>query len=991
MRPLVTVCLLGPLEVTGPDGLVRLSGARQRAILALLALCAPDVVSRPRLVDGLWGTDPPPTAVKTLHSHIARIRAALAAVGLGDTLVTKEPGYLLALPPGCLDVAAFQNHLASARRATQAADLDAAATELRAGLALWRGDPLADCPVDGWGQAEVARLHEANAGAVEALAETELALGEHGAVASELERLVVRHPLRERLWELLAIAHHRGGHPAEALRVYRRARTVLIDELGLEPGPRLRRLEVALLAGDTELDSSTAPPARNAGVAPRPAPERAPEVLPLPGTSLVGRQRELSQVLTLLAGNRLVTLTGPGGCGKTRLATTAMDRLLDAHQAMLVDLTPVRVPELVADAVATALGAPEQPGIDRVDTLVEALADRDLIVVLDNCEHLVRAAAELVARLLARCPTLAILATSREALRLAGEVTYAVPPLATPDPDVPRPLAELAAYDSVRLFLDRAAEHAGPPFDDDDAGPIATLCAALDGLPLAIELAAARTPVLTPAQIVRRLRDRFGLLTFRGGVASPDHHHALGAALDWSHDLLSEDEANLFARLGVFVGGFSVEGAEAVGPPARTLDALTGLVAKSLVRAGRAGASTRFFMLETIAAYAATKLAADPHAEATTRERHAGFFLTWVEEAALDPTGVGFGELRVEFENLRAAMGWFAGSTDRTGELRMATALSRYCRLHGHYRAGRQWLAHALARSAEAPAELRVRALTGAASLALSECDYEPASGHAARALELATVAGDQGQAGRVLVLLGAVARERADYGTALDHYHAAAAAFHADDDQTGAAYAKQLAGATSWQVGDLDAAGAALTGSLVTLRERGDRRGAASSQAYLGAVALYRGDRREARQLLDQALDTFGEMEFKEGIAWALNLLGLVEHGDGNHDEAARILQASLALHRDLGDRWRQASVLEALAAVACSTGEVDQAAWLLRQADEIRAAIGAPVPSIERAALAAVREMVAGATRRVPRQDARFPTPGTTFGPPRVVGAGH
>lgn len=944
----VRVRLLGPLEVTGPTGVPRLSGARQRAIFALLALCCPEVVSQSQLVDGLWGTKPPPTAVKSLHSHIARIRQALAAAGLGDLLVTREPGYALTLPPGCLDIATFDEHLAAGRQAVLAGDLVVAAGELRAGFALWRGDPLADCPVEDWGQAEVTRLHEAMAGAAEALAETELRLGEHGAVASTLERLVVRHPLRERLWELLVIAHHRGGRPAEALRAYRRARAVLHDELGVVPGSLLRRLEAALLAGETELDPSTAQP--------HPAPERPPR------NSLVGRQRELAEVLTALGGGRLVTLTGPGGCGKTRLALAAMDRLTGTREAALVDLTPPRLPELVTDAVATALGVMEQPGTDRLDTLVEAMAGRAMVVVLDNCEHLVRAVADLVERLLSRCPGLTFLATSREALRVAGEVVHVVPPLAVPDPAVLRTLAELATYDSVRLFLDRAAEH-GRPACEDDAQAVAALCAALDGLPLAIELAAARTPVLTPAQIVRRLRDRFGLLDLGAPAGSPARHHALSAALAWSYDLLSPDEAALFMRLGVFVGGFSVEGAEAVWQPDRTLDALTGLVSRSLVRAGRTGTSTRFSMLETIGAYAADRLAADPVVESATRRQHAMFFLTCVEEAVADPTGERFGDLRVEHENLRAAMAWFADAADSTCALHMATALGRYCRLHGHYREGRRWLEQALARSRKAPRDLRIRALTEAASLALSECDYEHAKCNATEALGLARAAENQWQAGRLLVLLGGVARERAEYTHALSCYRAAATAFHIEGNQASTAYAIQLAGATSWQAGDLDAAYDALTTSLTELRD--DRRGAASSRAYLGAVALYRGDRAAARRRLEEALDVFGELEFKEGIAWALNLLGLVEHEEGNHDEAGRLLSTSLALHRELGDRWRQASVLEALAAVSCSTLDVDQAARLLHQADEIRTVIGTPVPLIERAVLTTVRATVDSAGR--------------------------
>ncbi|HET9140313.1 AfsR/SARP family transcriptional regulator, partial [Actinophytocola sp.] len=269
----VTVRLLGPLEVAGTRGAVRLTGARQRAIVALLALRTPDVVSRSRLVAGLWGADPPPAAEQNLNRQLARIRLALAAVGLDGLLVTRDPGYALVLPAGSLDAGGFQAHLAAGRQAIEADYLATAAIELRVGLELWRGDPLSGCPVEDWGRAELARLREDLAGAIEALAETELRLGRPGRVADDLTRAVACQPGRERLWELLVIARHRAGQPAEALRAYRQARTALLDELGTEPGPRLRRLEMALLAGATELDPATAPPARVVRARPRPEPD----------------------------------------------------------------------------------------------------------------------------------------------------------------------------------------------------------------------------------------------------------------------------------------------------------------------------------------------------------------------------------------------------------------------------------------------------------------------------------------------------------------------------------------------------------------------------------------------------------------------------------------------------------------------------------------------------------------------------------------------
>jgi tetratricopeptide (TPR) repeat protein len=289
-------------------------------------------------------------------------------------------------------------------------------------------------------------------------------------------------------------------------------------------------------------------------------------------------------------------------------------------------------------------------------------------------------------------------------------------------------------------------------------------------------------------------------------------------------------------------------------------------------------------------------------------------------------------------------MSWFAQAPDGTCQVRLAAALGRYCHLHGYYREGRQWLDQALARAGDLPPEPRIKALAGAASLALFECDYRRAQAHATEGLRLARIhVIESAQIGRLQRLLGSVARERADYAEALRHYQASRESFLESGDPVGVAHSHQLAGATAWLSGDLDTAAAELTTSLTRLRELDDTQGTASSMAYLGAVALYRGDTGAARRLLDEALDIFGELRFKEGIAWALNLLGLVEHETGQHEKSAPLLQMSLALHRELGDRWRQASVLEALAGVAC--------------------AIEAPVPLVERRALAATYEAMGAA----------------------------
>jgi len=364
------------------------------------------------------------------------------------------------------------------------------------------------------------------------------------------------------------------------------------------------------------------------------------------------------------------------------------------------------------------------------------------------------------------------------------------------------------------------------------------------------------------------------------------------------------------------------------------LDALTGLVAKSLVRVRRENGACRFSLLESVSAFAGELLAADQAALAEARARHADFFLSQAEAAETDPTGARLRDLRADHDNLRAAMIW------SPRPLRLAAALGRYCHLHGHYREGRRWLATALS-TADGSAPALAKALAAAASLALFECDYAAAGRHAESAMRHAV--GDHRLNGRLLRLLGSVARETGRYTDALAAYASSAASYQAAGDRHGLAYARQLTGATAWLAGDLDTATHLLTANLRDFHQLSDPKGAASTTAYLGAIALYRGDRVLARARLDQALETFGEWEFKEGIAWALNLLGLVEQAEGELSRARSLLGASLTLHRDLGDHWRQASVLEALALV-------DSDEDLLAQANAIRARIGAPVPVVER-----------------------------------------
>ncbi|HEY0697940.1 MAG TPA: AAA family ATPase, partial [Micromonospora sp.] len=862
-------------------------------------------------------------------------------------------------------------------------------------LRLWRvpvsGDPLGDPPVPStsWAGAELAGLVQARLAAVEdhwecvlrlaagayaaaggpsadraVVAAGALALRQAGTAVVELEAALLRFPLRTRLWELLLVAAFLSAGRGAAADVERRARHTFVAQLEVEPGQWLGGLAEAARRGDLvdrwarrAAPGSTAAPVRTVRAA-RTRP-------PVPLTPLLGREHLLQVVGDRLTAPGLVTLTGPGGAGKTRLAVAVAEQ--QPSGACFVDLSAVEEPARVPDAVAAAVAVRDEPGRELAAALAAALAAEPTLLLLDNCEHLVPAVADLVGRLLARCPGLRVLATSRTALRVAGEVVVPVPPLATPLPGTGHTIAGLAAHPASRLFLDRALARSGRPVPESSADAVARLCAELEGLPLAIELAAARTPLLGVAQIVDRIRVDPQVLASSSTVL-PSRHRTLAAAVGSSVEQLDPAARTLFDRLSVWAGGFDADAARAVGGPS-AVAALARLVDASLVEAIPAEGPprpddarpvpARYRMLVPIRRYALTRLAASGE-EARARRAHAAHVVALAERADQRIRGTDqecwLRRLRVEGPNLRAAMRWLsspAGAVEPHGDLRLAAGLAMYCRLEGRYREGHDWLAAALSRHPDAPAALRARAGIGAAMLAMLLCDYPTAAGHAEAAQEACRAAGDRRGAARVQLILGSVAREQARYADSSAHLATAAALFAEYGDEWGEAQAAQLRGFTAWLHGDLDRAESRLRWSLHRYERLGDPEAEATALMNLGAVALYRGDVERAASLLDAALQRYAALGFPEGVGWAHNLRGLVELRTGRTDRAVVHLAVSLTAHRQVGDRWRTASVLEALAEVARLDGDPVRAARLLGAAAGIRAEIGAPVPDCERAAV--------------------------------------
>lgn len=687
-----------------------------------------------------------------------------------------------------------------------------------------------------------------------------------------------------------------------------------------------------------------------------------PDGLSLQLTSFVGRERELAEIEGFLDETRLLTLMGPGGCGKTRLAMAAAGRMPGRFDGVCwVWLAPVADPSQVPEAVADAVGARELPGLSPAEAVVERVGERDLLLVLDNCEHVVGACAGLVEVLLRSCPGLKILCTSREVLEVAGETAWPVPPLTRPDPGHPSEPEALLAYEAVRLFVERAGVAApGFALTRENAAAVARVCERLDGIPLAIELAAARIRVLSAAQISDRLDDALGLLT-GGSRTAPPRQRTLRAALDWSHCLLPKEEKALFRRLSVFVGGFALGAAEEVcsGGDLRAgnvLGLLSRLVDKSLVFVVRREGEARYRLLATVRQYAGERLAASGEEQAL-RRRHAGFFLDLAERAEAAPKGPGqedwLDRLEAELGNLRAALGWSVGSGEaRDAEvgLRLSGALWRLCYLRGHYGQGRAWLEAALASGASPSGGPRARALTGAGVLALLQCEYGRAERRLQEALALCEGLGDRRGEASALQALGSVSRERGLYGQAEAYHERSLALWRGLDDEYEVARSFNYLGFAAWLQGEHGRAEELCARTLATFRRLGDAEGVVWALINLGSAALYSGDPARATTLLEESLSASRQAGYREGVAWSLNLLGVAAHRRGEHDRAEAGLRESLKVHRELGDRWRMASVLDALANTACARRNPGRASRLFGAAEVLREALGVPVPRVER-----------------------------------------
>lgn len=891
--------VLGRIEVLVDGAPVALGGPKQRALLAVLVRGASSAVSVDRLADEIWGNAAPADPARSIQVYVSALRAAFGTYA--GVLETVGRGYRLATGLDQVDAHRFEEIAAEVTSLLASGQAETARDTAARGLALWRGPAFADLaelPGTSADGTAASRLEELRVVVEEQHIAALLELGRHAEALTLLPALVAAHPLRERFAAQLLLALHRCGRRSEALDAYRAFRRRFVDELGLEPGAELRDLHAAVLRDDPGLRVESAE-------------LRARCHLPVPPTAFIGRRAEVEQLTALLRrpDTRLVTATGPGGIGKTRLALQAAYELADAFPdgVYFVGLAGVQEPGLVLPTVAGVLGAEERAEEPLLAGVQQHLRGRRLVLLLDNFEH-VEAAAPVVAELLAAAADLKVLVTSRQPLRLYGEHDFPVPQLALHDEAVPLFAARAKAVD--RGFNSLRGQRQ----------VVEQICLRLDRLPLAIELAAARSAELTPQEMLAAL-GRTLELAVAGARDLPDRQRTLRAAIDWSYRLLLAEEQRLFASLAVFAGGFTRAAAEAV--TGATAGQLSALVTKNLVIARRPdGGERRYDMLETIREFALEQLNAAPPSSSSGGEpvlvsaadRHARYYLELAETEDEHREGGErrwLARLAAERDNLRAALAHILETGDRTAEdaaeggLRLAAALGYFWYLTGAAVEGSGWLERALASAPRGPDAVRARAL------------------HA----------------------LGMLVAERGDGHAALAHFEASGELFRRQGDLARLARSLNSQGGTARDLGYLDRAERMLEQSLALRRRLPEHEtSVAIVLGNLAMVALDRADYAGARAIVEESLRLTPEADTRLR-AGSLRLLADAAIAEGDLAEGSRLLCRVVDVLRPLEDSYRLIECLDSFAALAARRGLVADAARLVGAADAALAELGARI----------------------------------------------
>lgn len=936
---------------------------RLRFLLAYLLLHRDKPIARQQIAFAFWPDTTEGQAHANLRNLLHRLRAAL-----GERFIGFDRHCVWWCDEGRvgLDVADFEQRLAEIERA--AGD---PAPALAAALACYPGDLLPEC-YDDWIAPIRERLRQAAQGAFTRLAALREAQGDYPAAIGAAQRLLLHDPLNEATYRDLMRLHALDGDRAGVVRVFNACVAVLQRELAAPPD---RETDAAYraageLAARVAGRRAASPPAEQRPQRPQAPPEF---------TGLVGRQQETAHVCALLDGHRMVTLTGAGGIGKSRLAQRIATALAERYADGIgwADLGAVADEALVGSVIAAALGVREGPARSTTETLAGWLRGRHLLLVLDNCEHLAGPAGRLAQKLLGAAPRLHILATSQQPLGIPGELAWRVPPLATPAGSALSPQEALAAAGqnaSVQLFVERA-QAALPAFSltANDAAEAARLCRRLGGIPLAIELAAARISTLTVQQIVERLDDALTLL----GPAGAPRQQTLAAALAWSHDLLTRPEQILFRRLAVFPGSFGLDAAETVCAghglaQDQIVSLLAGLVDKSLVEPEPLRGQRRFRMHEVIRQFARARLA---EAGETDRlgARHFDAFARLVAEGQSHLSGAQqagwLDRLEAEHDNLRAALacGQENARCTETG-LALVGGLGRFWATRGHFKEGRHWARTLLAAADAAATPGRLAALRVAANLAYYQADFTDARAFYEQALDVARSVDDRLATATILRGLGTVAHGQGDRERALSAYRESLALCRAIGDRAGEATALANLGLIAWQYGEPAAGREQLEACLALRQQLGDEVGIAYVLHLLADLAWSEGRAVEARALNDESLAMRRRLGDKWGIAYSLDSLAVMARDQGDRPRARALFAESLALFHELGSQLGLSETLDHAAGLLADQGDYDSAGRLMAAADAMRVAIAAALPPNAQAGhdrqLAGIREQL-GAER--------------------------
>lgn len=961
------VRMLGGFQVIVEEYVVPSAEWRRRRaknLVALLALTPGHTLHRDQILDAFWPDATPQSAANSLYQtlHIARRILCPQDRRCGYLELRAEMLRLSTGEPPWIDTEAFEKAAKQAQQST-------APAQYLAALNLYTGELLPQDLYEEWAERPRDRLQRTYLALLMDLARLHETREEHAPAIEALRRVVEANPLEEKAHTGLMRLYARAGQREAALAQYSALARVLREKLGTEPLAEHIQLYQDIQAGRVPVQPEMAEHLASE-VASRdeePVVQEPPTNLPVQLTSFVGRDREKAEYLALLRTHRLITLTGPGGCGKTRLA---LEIAVSAHGSYrdgiwLVELANLNDPALIPQAIATALGVRDSPGQPPLDALLAALHTRQLLLILDNCEHLIDASARMGQMLLQHCPSLHLLTTSREPLHIPGEITCLVPSLTLPNPNVPHaePPEKLLAYESVRLFRDRA-QAVLPSFQvtGENAAAIVKICHQLDGIPLALELAATRLRALSAEQVATRLNDAFSLL-LGGSRTALTRQQTLRATLDWSHDLLSDAERAVFRRLAIFAGGFTLEAVGAICYPEpdshSALETFTQLVDKSLVVVERP--MSRYRLLETIRQYALEHLLASGE-ESEIRVRHRDWYLALAEHADAGLRGQLQGEwlarVSPEHDNWRAVL----RRTLRNGEieegLRVAGALWRFWYMRGHLREGRRWLEELITRAEDlartgtpvAPTALAT-ALNGAGALADTMGEPRRAVELHEKSLAIRRVLGDKAAIASTLNDLANALSIAGEYSRATAGYEEGLALNRELGNEWGIALLLGNLGTCTSEQGRYEQAAAMFEEVYSLFTRVGGTREIAYALNDLGDVSFRLGRLDVAREHFERGLALFREQDDTQSIALVQLGLGHVLRAAGDASGAARHYAESLSLCNDVGDLRDAMSDLEGIAGVLTDIGHHERAAVLFAAASNARARLALPRPPSDRA----------------------------------------